>query len=296
MISTIRSIFIRCGLILLLLAASVGAVYADETGANKTAADGKATGSGSSQADSAKANAGVSGAPGSTAVPADQPRGTMDTKAASTAAPSAITLAAPGQAAVTPSGAASVNQAPAKPVVKPAAHSELPPPKGFEAVVKLYNAHKYASAAGEFEKFVKAGVADTNTHLYLAYCYYAQRIYSKAVQEFSWVAKNSHSISLQRDAENTVYTLNCYRRGVCPANCLKPNDPRWHRAHMDGFPDDYIWITFKTDGGSRSFSQHHMGDLIEMVNGDAVDKGTCPICGGTGKVPVLKDGQPLPSR
>jgi tetratricopeptide (TPR) repeat protein len=173
--------------------------------------------------------------------------------------------------------------------------ADIPPPKGLNQAVKLYSASKFDLAAKQFQKFIKDGVADVNTHAYLAYCLYNMKMYTKALKEFDWVAKNAtHSITLQRSAENSARTLRCYMSGVCPGNCLKANDPRWHHAHVQGHPDTDLWIDFHYAHGSKSWSQNHIGDVIEYVNGEPTNKGTCPICGGTTRVAVLKDGDPVP--
>jgi hypothetical protein len=169
---------------------------------------------------------------------------------------------------------------------------DRPPPAGFDAAEKLYNAGKFALAQKAFEKFINSGVADVKTHLDLAYCLYYQRIYSRAMKEFDWVAKNAKLISMQRSAEATARTLRCYRAGICPANCLKANDPRWQRL-PDKDPNE-LWIKFPYSGGWSAWSEHHIGQRIEYVNGKPENLGTCPVCDGTGTVPVLKDGAPLP--
>jgi hypothetical protein len=185
-------------------------------------------------------------------------------------------------------------EAPAKATaaVTPAKPGDRPPPPGFDAAEKLYTAHKFALAQKAFEKFINAGVADVKTHLELAYCLYYQRMYSKAVKEFDWVAKNAKLLSMQRSAEATARTLKCYRMGICPANCLKANDPRWQRL-PDKDPNE-LWIRFPFSGGWAAWSNHHIGDRVEYVNGKPQNLGTCPVCGGTGEVDVLKDGAPLP--
>ncbi len=157
----------------------------------------------------------------------------------------------------------------------------------------MYNAKKYALAAKEFEKFESAGTADISTHKYLAYSYYYQRLYTKALKEFDWLANNdSKSLTDKRAAEATALTLRSLRSGVCPATCLKANDPRWQRLPDKG---DELWIKFPNNhNGWQAWSRHHIGELVVYEHGDPVNKGTCPTCNGTGKVTPLKDGAPLP--
>jgi hypothetical protein len=169
---------------------------------------------------------------------------------------------------------------------------DRPPPPDFAAAEKLYNARKFALAQKEFQKYIALGIDDVKTHFELAYCYYYQRVYSKAQKEFEWVAKNAKVVTMQRGAEATARSLKCCRMGICPGNCLKANDPRWQRL-PDKDPSE-LWIKFPFSGGYSAWSQHHIGQVVEYVNGRPENKGTCPICDGTGKVAVLKDGAPPP--
>jgi len=169
---------------------------------------------------------------------------------------------------------------------------DRPPPPDFAAAEKLYNARKFALAQKEFQKYIALGLDDVKTHFELAYCYYYQKIYSKAQKEFEWVAKNAKLVSMKNGAASTARTLQCYRAGVCPGNCLKANDPRWQ--HLPGKDPNELWIKFPFSGGWNAWSQNHIGQVVEYVNGKPENKGTCPICGGTGTVAVLKDGAPLP--
>jgi hypothetical protein len=162
----------------------------------------------------------------------------------------------------------------------------------MDAALKLYSARKWALAQKSFEGFIKNGTADVKTHQCLAYCYYYQRIYSKALVQFDWIAKNAKRISEKDSAANTARVLRCYRAGICPANCIKANDPRWHKLAGHG---DELWMTFPGAHGTHSWSEHHIGQLIRYENGDAINDGVCPTCGGTGTVTVLKDGAPPPS-
>jgi len=166
-----------------------------------------------------------------------------------------------------------------------------PPPKAFADAQNLYRTGKYLLAQKAFEKFVKDGVADANTHYYLANCLYQRKQYTKALAQFDWVANHSaNSLSLKNDAEATAYRLRSYKAGVCPGNCLKANDPRWQHMQVAGHAGTDLWIKFPYRGGSRSWNQNHIGEVIEYVNGMPENKGACPICGGTGRVAPLKDG------
>jgi hypothetical protein len=78
--------------------------------------------------------------------------------------------------------------------------------------------------------------------------------------------------------------------GVCPAPCLKANDPRWFLK-----PDGKHWISVSySRKATWIFSENHIGEYVANENGIPVLKGTCPVCGGTGRVKILKDGDPTP--
>lgn len=176
---------------------------------------------------------------------------------------------------------------------KPLPPADRPAPKGQDAVVKLYSQKKFAQAAKEFQQYIKDGTADVNTHAYLAYCLYNMRQYHQAVKQFDWVAKYAtKSLTLQRSAEASARTLRNYFAGVCPGDCLKRNDPRWQ--YYPGLDPSVRWIKWSARGGWSAISEHHIGQLVTFNNGEAHPGPTCPICGGTGTVPVLHDGDPVP--
>jgi hypothetical protein len=51
-----------------------------------------------------------------------------------------------------------------------------------------------------------------------------------------------------------------------------------------GHDPSELWITFtKADGGTMSWNQNHVGEVIQMQNGNPVNIGKCKICGGTTK-------------
>ena len=208
----------------------------------------------------------------------------VDSGAPSAAPPPPASSVAPSSTpATSETSAVPAVEAP-KPKPKP---GDMPPPPGMDAAVKLYSAKKWPDAQKAFEKFIKDGTADVSTHQDLAYCYYYQHQYTKAIGQFDWVAKYASKFDAKRAAETTARTIRCYKAGICPQNCIKANDPGWHR--LEGH--EGLWLTF---AGGASWSEHHIGELIQYKNGAAVNVGTCPTCNGTGKVPVLKEGAPPP--
>ena len=71
----------------------------------------------------------------------------------------------------------------------------------------------------------------------------------------------------------------------CPGPCLKLSRGTWTHMVVAGHPPTDLWITFTTaNGGTMSWNQNHVGDVIEYQNGNPVDIGKCKVCGGTGKV------------
>jgi len=172
--------------------------------------------------------------------------------------------------------------APEKPKEKPA-------PAGQAAAVKLYSQRKFAPAAAMFEKFIKDGTANSETHAYLAYCEYSQRHYTKALKQFDWVAKwTPNNYKLRTSAESSGAILRGQMYGICPQPCLKQNDPRWQRV------GDHREMHWTTKDGWVGVTDHHVGQLISVKNDQLVNGGVCPTCGGTGRVTPLKDGDPNP--
>ena len=68
----------------------------------------------------------------------------------------------------------------------------------------------------------------------------------------------------------------------CPGSCLKLSRGAWKHMDVAGHPPTDWWITFPTaSGGTMSWNQNHVGDVIEMQNGNPVDIGKCKVCGGS---------------
>jgi hypothetical protein len=71
----------------------------------------------------------------------------------------------------------------------------------------------------------------------------------------------------------------------CPGPCLKLSKGAWIHMTVAGHDPSDLWITFtKADGGTMSWNQNHVGDVIQMQNGNPVNIGKCKVCDGTGKV------------
>lgn len=74
-----------------------------------------------------------------------------------------------------------------------------------------------------------------------------------------------------------------YKKGWKPctnSRCLNYSKPGWQKMSVAGHPDTDIWMNF----GRMSFSQNHIGDIIDTAGGDPRDTGPCMTCMGTGWV------------
>lgn len=70
----------------------------------------------------------------------------------------------------------------------------------------------------------------------------------------------------------------------CSGPCLRLSRGTWEHMHVDGHPDTDVWQRFhQVDGTSQFWNQNHVGDVIEMRGGMAVNIGKCAVCGGKGK-------------
>ena len=71
----------------------------------------------------------------------------------------------------------------------------------------------------------------------------------------------------------------------CPGPCLRLSRGVWEHMHVDGHPDTDVWQRFhQVNGRSQFWNQGHVGEVIEMRGGMAVNIGKCTVCGGKGKV------------
>jgi|ERR1043166_1001512 hypothetical protein len=69
----------------------------------------------------------------------------------------------------------------------------------------------------------------------------------------------------------------------CPNSCLKLSRGVWHPEA--GHDPKVLWQTFPAGENSKvSWSQAHVGELIQIQGGIAVNLGRCPTCKGTTKI------------
>ncbi|HXI73048.1 MAG TPA: hypothetical protein VNN22_22135 [Verrucomicrobiae bacterium] len=92
-------------------------------------------------------------------------------------------------------------------------------------------------------------------------------------------------------------TIKCLAPGCvngqvdCPGTCLRLSRGTWIHMDVPGHSPTDLWQKFNQgDGSYTAYTQAHVGHIIAMQNGKAVDIGPCPVCGGAGKVscPVCK--------
>lgn len=154
---------------------------------------------------------------------------------------------------------------------------------------KLYQAKKYAEALAHYAKAAQSPAEDGESIIMEGYCYFSLKQYAKALQKYKQASAEGKLISIRNHAQKLAQTLDSYMKGICPGNCLKPSMPGWRKMNVPGTPDRLVWMVYPYldpagKGGSEYWSNDHMGEVIEYVNGRPINKGRCPICNGTGKV------------
>ncbi len=158
---------------------------------------------------------------------------------------------------------------------------------------KFYQTKKFAEALKHFQKAAATQADDGEARIMAGYCYYSLKQYEKALKEYTLAADKGKLISVRNKAQRLAQRLSSYLRGICPGNCLKPSMPGWRKMNVPGKPDRLVWMVYpyldpEGRGGSEFWSNDHMGEVIEYVNGRPINKGVCPICNGTGKVSLPK--------
>src|SRR5579872_6992876 len=156
----------------------------------------------------------------------------------------------------------------------------------FSEGKKLYQAGKYTEALKHFDFAAKTGEDSGEATIMKGSCYYQMKKYDQALQEYNLTVKNAKLISVKNKAQKMARTLDCYMKGTCPGNCLKASMSGWRKMNVPGKPSRLVWMVFPYldpagKGGSEYWSNDHMGEVIEYVNGRPVNKGKCPICHGT---------------
>lgn len=85
---------------------------------------------------------------------------------------------------------------------------------------------------------------------------------------------------------NGAGTVACQAKGCksgkteCPGNCIRLSRGTWKHMTVAGHGPNELWITFRGAKGWRSWNQNHVGEVVQYQNGEPVNVGRCPICGG----------------
>lgn len=70
----------------------------------------------------------------------------------------------------------------------------------------------------------------------------------------------------------------------CPGPCLKLTRGKWEHMVVAGHGPNELWQKYADGPGKTiAWNQNHVGEVIVMRNGAAVNTGKCTVCGGTTK-------------
>ena len=94
---------------------------------------------------------------------------------------------------------------------------------------------------------------------------------------------------------NGAGKMRCPARGCvggtveCPNTCLKLTRGVW--APLPGYPPDQLFQKFPAGkGGYQAWSQSHIGQVIKIQNGQAVNLGVCTLCAGSTRIKCSQCG------
>ncbi len=165
--------------------------------------------------------------------------------------------------------------------------------KEYAEGTKLFREKKYADALKHYKKAADTSTDDGECAILVGQCYFHLKDYDKALKQYQSVAENGKRISVKNKAQKYAQQLSCMMKGICPGNCLKPSMKGWRKMKVAGTPDRLVWMVYPYldpagKGGSEYWSNDHMGEVIEYVNGRPKNMGKCPICNGTGKITLTK--------
>lgn len=74
-------------------------------------------------------------------------------------------------------------------------------------------------------------------------------------------------------------------KAECPGPCLKLTRGTWVHMNVAGHDPSELWQKFPNGrGGYSAWNQGHLGEVIAIQNGQAVNLGPCKTCGGTTRV------------
>jgi hypothetical protein len=126
----------------------------------------------------------------------------------------------------------------------------------YQDAVRAYNAHKYAQALGQLDKFhQQADFRDPKlkhlhelTHYYMGLCYQCLNQVNPAQQQYTWVYQNSKDARLRYNSQVAFQQLNYYQghrkyagQGNVFARDSSPPDLRLSQsAESDDIPNDWF--------------------------------------------------------
>jgi len=71
----------------------------------------------------------------------------------------------------------------------------------------------------------------------------------------------------------------------CPGTCLRLNRGVWQHMNVAGHSPSDVWQKFPNGPGQWTYwNQNHVGDVIVVKDGRAINTGKCTTCGGTAKI------------
>lgn len=76
----------------------------------------------------------------------------------------------------------------------------------------------------------------------------------------------------------------------CNGPCMRLTKGVWVKNASLGKGPDELWQAFPQKGGTQYYSKAHVGEVVEMKDGKAVNIGPCSICNGTTLMPCKTCG------
>ena len=71
----------------------------------------------------------------------------------------------------------------------------------------------------------------------------------------------------------------------CPGSCLRLTRGIWEHMQVTGHGPNELWQKFPNGPGqTMAWNQNHVGEVVVIQNGRAVNMGKCPKCGGATKM------------
>ncbi len=67
----------------------------------------------------------------------------------------------------------------------------------------------------------------------------------------------------------------------CNGPCMRLSKGSWIKNAGLGHGPDELWMAFPQKGGTQYYSKAHVGEVVEMRDGKAVNIGACKVCNGT---------------